>query len=69
MSVSADPFLVRCLVVALCAAVSFSVALVAGALVRIDGASWAGAALAGGGAFATALVLALAVAGVLWRGL
>lgn len=48
---------------ALCAAVSFSVALVAGVLVRIDGASLARAVLTG------ALVLTLAVAGVLWRGL
>ncbi len=62
VSVPVDPFVVRCLVVALCAAVSVSVALVAGILTRADGASLPGAVLAGGGAFAGALVLALTVA-------
>ncbi|WP_054569685.1 hypothetical protein [Frankia sp. R43] len=71
MSVSVDPFplLVRVLVVALCAAVSAIAALVAGILVRLDGASMASAALTGSGAFASTLILALVVAGVLARGL
>lgn len=55
-----DP--VRLLVVALCAAVSVSVALIGGFLVWIDGASPAGA-----GTFAGTLALALAVVGALSR--
>ncbi|KPM51197.1 hypothetical protein ACG83_37630 [Frankia sp. R43] len=65
---SSDPFLVRVLVVPLCAAVSFNAALVTGALVWMDGESLPGAVLAAGGAFAGALLLALAVADVLARG-
>ncbi|WP_261566655.1 hypothetical protein [Frankia gtarii] len=48
------------LVVALCAAVSISVALVGGFLAWKDGSSPARAVLAGAGAFAGALALALA---------
>lgn len=60
---------VRVLGVALAGALGIVVALVAGFLVWIDGVSPAGAVLTGGTAFAGTLVLALAVAGVLWRGL
>lgn len=59
---------VRCLVVALCAALAVVVALVGGFLSWANGTSPAGAVLTGGGAFAGALALALAVAGVLARG-
>ncbi|CUU57364.1 hypothetical protein Ga0074812_11224 [Parafrankia irregularis] len=65
----ADSVVVRVLVVALCATVSLIVALVAGMLVRLDGASLPSAVMAGGGAFAAAMFLTLAVAGVLARGL
>ncbi|KPM50629.1 hypothetical protein ACG83_39540 [Frankia sp. R43] len=69
MSVSADPVVVRVLSVVLCATVSVIAGLAVGILARVDGASLAGAALTGCGAFSVALGLALAVAGVLARGL
>lgn len=69
MVAGVDPLVVRFLVVALAATLAIVVAMVAGFLVWIDGASPAGAALTGGGAFAGALVLILAIAGVLRRGI
>ncbi|MDT3445962.1 MULTISPECIES: hypothetical protein [unclassified Pseudofrankia] len=62
--------LVRVLVVALCAAVTVIVALVAGILSRVDGASLPSAVQRGAAAFAGALGLALVVlaaVGVLCR--
>lgn len=60
--------MITILVVALCAALSALVASVGSFLVWIDGASPAGAVLAGGGTFGGAMALALVVARVLVRG-
>ncbi len=63
MTASADPRVVKILVVALCVTVSVVAALVSGILARADGASLASAVNRGGAAFTGALALALAVAG------
>lgn len=59
---SVSPIVVKFLMVALCAALSLSVALVGGFLAWVDGATPAGALLIGGAAFVSAfgvLILAL----------
>lgn len=64
-----ERLLLRVLTVVLASMFGVVVALVAGFLVWMDGASVAGAILTGSGAGGGALALALAVAGVLRRGL
>jgi hypothetical protein len=60
--VSVDPFVVKILVLALCAAFAVIAGLVAGILTFAGGTGLPGAALAGGGAFVLVLPVALTVA-------